>query len=110
MTVQDYAEERGDLARERMLTEVRVQAGDEAFTGDCLLDLVSEIESGTRRMVKERRLEDDDLDLAAESTRRLLEAMREHKQDRGFAEFREETLMHAYSVFCPPPIWPLCRD
>ena len=110
MTVRSYAEDRGDLAKARMLTEVRIQAGSDAFTADCLLDLIAEIELGIRRMIDERRLEDDDLELAVESTRAVLDAMREHKQDRGFAEFREETLNHAYSVLCPPPVWPLCRD
>ena len=110
MTAHNYEEERGNLAKTRMLTEVRIQTEGEAFTADCLLDLVSAIEHGTRRMIDERRLEDGDLELAAESTRSLVEAMREHKQDRGFDEFREETLSHAYSAFCPPPIWPLCRD
>ena len=110
MTVQNYEEERGNLAKARMLTEVRFRTEGEAFTADCLLDLVAEIEAGIQRMISQRRLEDDDLALAVASTRSLLEAMREHKQNRGFGEFREETLIHAYSVLCPPPIWPLCRD
>jgi hypothetical protein len=95
-----------DIQRE-LLFVVRNWPTEILFTKDSSTDLARQIVDGVSQMVAQDRTSDDDVAMARDSVRRLLEEMELERDRLGLHVFTESTLAGALGRLCPG-FFPFC--